>query len=314
MEEAIQKASVLIEALTYIQSFRDKIVVVKLGGSALEDPGCWLSLMQDLVFLEQVRIKPVVVHGGGAAITEALREKGVKTEFINGHRYTDRDTLEVVKEVLSRKINAEIVRKIGELKGQATAMTPFENCPLKATRLAAKDADGAPVDLGLVGTVTRVDTRLIRSFCKREVIPVIAPVARAADAEDDTFYNVNADSAASKIARALKAQKVVFLSDTHGVMADPNDPNSLLSTLNEEQIDTLLKREAISGGMIPKVEACLNALRGGVGKAHIVDGRIRHSLLLEIFTDRGIGTEVVHNVSSPRGCARSDAAEEDSHT
>ena len=290
MEEAIKKAGSLIEALPYIQSFHNKIIVVKFGGSAMDVGGDLSNLLTSLVFMCQVGMRPVLVHGGGPMISAEMKRRGLQPQFVKGRRITDRETLEIAETVLTDVVNRELVESIWKIGGKAVGMHVRQHACLFAEKLFLMDESGEKLDLGFVGKVTSIDTNRVRSFCDAGIIPVIAPLGK--DGDGNTL-NVNADSAASVIAGHLRAEKIVFVADVHGIMADRNDPNSFLSSVNEEQIADLIRRGVITGGMQPKVEACLEALRSGVKKAHIIDGNIPHSLLLEIFTDKGIGTEIV---------------------
>ena len=291
MKDAIEKAGILIEALGYIQSFRNRIVVIKLGGSAMA--GAELTaLLTDVVFMEAVGMRPVLVHGGGPAITRAMKEKGKEPVFVNGRRVTDAETLDIVKDVLIGQINPSIVEEIRTLGGRAQGIHPDSSSSIMARQLVLKDDEGKAYDLGLVGEVSHVRTEVIRDFCEARVVPVVSPLGLA---EDGQVYNINADSVASEVTVALGAEKIVYLSDTHGIYTKPDDETSLASHLSEREIDALVKKGVINKGMLPKVEGCLRAVKAGVGKAHIIDGRIQHSLLLEIFTTRGIGTEIVLN-------------------
>ncbi len=289
MKEAIEKADILIEALGYIQSFRNRIVVIKLGGAAME--GAELTaLLTDVVFMEAVGMRPVLVHGGGPAISKAMKAKGLEPVFVKGRRVTDPATLEIVRDVLIGTINKEIVEKIRSLGARAEGIHPETNSSVQAKQLLMKDEKGESYDLGLVGEVTRVRGDIIRDFCEARVVPVVAPLGVDAKGQ---VYNINGDSVASEVACALGAEKLVYQTDTHGIYTDPNDEGSMASHLSEAQINDLVRRGIITKGMLPKVEGCLNAIKSGVRKAHIIDGRIEHSLLLEIFTSRGIGTEIV---------------------
>jgi acetylglutamate kinase len=289
LKDAIEKAGTLIEALSYIQTFRSRIVVIKLGGAAME--GAELSaLLTDVVFMEAVGMRPVLVHGGGPAISKAMKAKGLEPVFVKGRRVTDPATLDIVKDVLIGVINKDIVERIRALGGRAQGIHPESNSSIFAKQLKMKDDKGETYDLGLVGEVTRVRTDFIRDFCEARVVPVVAPLGTG---EGGQAYNINGDSVASEVASALSAEKIVYLSDTHGIYTDPNDDSSMASHLSEEQITDLVTRGIITKGMLPKVEGCLAAIKSGVRKAHIIDGRIEHSLLLEIFTSRGIGTEIV---------------------
>jgi acetylglutamate kinase len=289
LKEAIQKADILIEALEYIQTFRNRIVVIKLGGAAME--GAELkTLLTDVVFMEAVGMRPVLIHGGGPAISKQMKARGLEPVFVKGRRVTDPATLQIVKDVLIGVINKDIVEQIRALGARAEGIHPESNSSVMAKQLLMKDEKGESYDLGLVGEVTRVRGDIIRDFCEARVVPVVAPLG--VDAKGQT-YNINGDSVASEVAAALGAEKIVYLSDTHGIYTDPNDEGSMASHLSEAEISDLVKRGIITKGMLPKVEGCLGAIKSGVRKAHIIDGRIEHSLLLEIFTSRGIGTEIV---------------------
>jgi len=290
MEDAISKAKVLIEALPYLKSFDDSVFVIKIGGAALAGGGEVSDVIQDIVFLQQVGIKPVLVHGGGPHISEEIKSRGGQPRFVQGFRYTDAETIKIVEEILISQVNVEIVSALSGAGARCEGMhRHFHNC-LMGVKKTMKGPNGEAVDLGLVGDISHVDVEGIRRVCKENVVPVIAPIAAGPTGEP---LNINADSAAAAIAGALKAEKVVFMSDTHGIRLDPKDENSLASALTEAQIKDLIAKGVISGGMLPKVEACLEALNKGVKKAHIIDGRLPHSLLLEIFTDRGVGTMIL---------------------
>jgi acetylglutamate kinase len=286
MQEAITKAAVLIEAMPYIRRFRGKTVVVKLGGSFMDVPEDLEAVCSDIAFMRAVDIDPVVVHGGGKAITRAMEEAGLKARWVSGLRYTGPEELRIVEDVLATDVNHQIVGLLENAGAKAEALTSKTRCALRAERMTG--ADGA--DLGLVGKVTSVDALLLRGLCDLGAIPVIAPIGVGAGGEK---YNCNADEAASAVARALGAEKLVNVSDTHGIRERADDEASLLSHLSEDDALRLLASGVISGGMIPKVQTILDALKGGVKKAHIVSGRVPHSLLLEIYTDRGVGTEIV---------------------
>jgi len=286
MQDAITKAAVLIEAMPYIRRFRGKTVVVKLGGSFMDVPEDLEAVCADIAFMRAVDIDPVVVHGGGKAITRAMEDAGLKARWVNGLRYTGPEELRIVEDVLATDINRQIVGLLEKAGAKAEALTSKTRCALRAERMTG--AGGA--DLGLVGKVTSVDALLLRGLCDLGAIPVIAPIGVGAGGEK---YNCNADEAASAVARAMEAEKLVNVSDTHGIRQRPEDEASLLSHLSEADAQRLLASGVISGGMIPKVQTILEALKGGVKKAHIVSGRVPHSLLLEIYTDRGVGTEIV---------------------
>jgi acetylglutamate kinase len=286
VEQAIAKAAVLIEALPYIRRFRGRIVVVKLGGSFMDVPADLEAVCADIAFMRAVGIRPVVVHGGGKAITRAMEDAGLAARWVQGLRYTGPEELRIVEDVLATDVNRQIADLLEGAGSRAECLTSKTRCPLKAERMTG---DGG-ADLGLVGRVTGVDALLLRGLCDLGTVPVIAPLGVGPDGQK---YNCNADEAASAVARALEAEKLVNVSDTHGIRQRPDDPESLLSHVSEADVKRLLAEGVISGGMIPKVGTMLEALKGGVRKGHIISGRVSHSLLLEIYTDRGVGTEIV---------------------
>ena len=286
MKKIISKAATLIEALPYIQRFRSQIFVVKYGGSFMDspDPEERHRVARDVVFLEAVGINPVVVHGGGKAITRALDEAGVKSEFVHGYRVTDGASAEIVDRVLSREINPEIVKAIQDFGGKARGFAGPDI--FKCRKFSPKD----DVDLGFVGEVADVNVEPLRECIRRSVTPVISPTALG---DDGKVYNCNADIAAAKTAIALRARRLVFMSDVPGLLRDPKNDKSLLRHLAVNEVPKLRKSGVIVEGMIPKVDSALSAIESGVEKVQFVDGRIPHSVLLEIFTDAGVGTEVV---------------------
>src|SRR5882762_7533161 len=286
MEKLISKAATLIEALPYIQRFRSQIFVVKYGGSFMDspDPEERHRVARDVVFLEAVGINPVVVHGGGKAITRALEESGVKSQFVHGYRATDAASAEIVDRVLSREINPEIVGAIQEFGGKART---FAGPEIFRCRKFSPEAD---VDLGFVGEVSEVNIEPLRECIRRSVTPVISPTALG---DDGKIYNCNADIAAAKTAIALKARRLVFMSDVPGLLRHPKKDSSLLTHLAVSEVPKWRKAGVIGEGMIPKVDSAIAAIESGVEKVQFVDGRIPHSVLLEIFTDAGVGTEVV---------------------
>ena len=292
MEEAIAKAGALIEAMEYIRRFRERIVVVKLGGSVLDDTSLQKKLLTDIAFMATVGMRPIIVHGGGKAITRAMKEAGLEPVWVQGRRYTDERTLTIAEHTLVHKINTPICETLTELGCEAMGLHSLGSCALFAEQLRLDGEDGRKLDIGLVGKVVDVNEQLLRKLCYDRTIPVIASVAK-----DKTGgkLNVNADSAAGKVAAEVIAEKLVVVSDTHGILTDMNDPDSWVSSLNEEQIKEMIEAGIITDAMFPKVEACITALEAGVSKAHIIDGRIPHSLLLEIYTDKGIGTQIVKN-------------------
>jgi acetylglutamate kinase len=289
MEEAIAKAETLIEALGYIQRYTGKIVVIKMGGSVMEDKRAMADLLTDVVFMGTVGMRPVIVHGGGKAISEAMEQRGLEVQFVHGQRYTDQRALNVVEHVLCHEINALIVRTIEALGGGAMGLHTLGSCVLFGEKLFLTEGD-RKIDIGFVGRVTGVNVRLIKLLCEAGTIPVIAPMARD---RTGMKLNCNADTAVGEVAGALRAEKLVVVSDTHGIRRDPDDPESFAPTLSEADIRRMIAEGIITGGMLPKVEACLAALGAGVARAHIIDGRFPHSLLLEIFSDRGVGTLIL---------------------
>jgi len=285
VQEAIQKANTLIEAMGWIRQFRGKTTVIKLGGSLLEDEEARQHILLDIIFMETVGMRPVVVHGGGKAITQALAEAGIKAEFIRGRRVTDPATLQIVRKVLAGDLNRQLANEIEQLGGRAINLSPDTTNVLFGEKLITDDG----VDLGAVGHVTRVDRDVIEGLSYTDQVPVIPSMCAGPDGE---LYNVNADTAAMAVAQALGAEKLVFLSDVNGVRRDKDDPSTIIHSLSADEARELIASGVIDSGMIPKVEACLQTLDRGVGKVHIVDGRLRHSLLLEIYTTSGVGTEI----------------------
>jgi acetylglutamate kinase len=290
MEEAIAKAGALIEAMEYIRRFRERIVVVKLGGSVLDDTSLQKKLLTDIAFMATVGMRPIIVHGGGKAITRAMNEAGLEPVWVQGRRYTDERTLTIAEYTLVHKINTPICEMLAELGCEPMGLHSLGSCALFAEQLRLAGENGRKLDVGQVGQVTEVNGQLLRKLCADGTIPVIASVAKD---KAGGKLNVNADSAAGKVAAEVIAEKFVVVSDTHGIRTDLDDPDSWVSSLNEEQIKEMIDAGIITDAMFPKVEACITALDAGVSKAHIIDGRIPHSLLLEIYTDKGIGTQIV---------------------
>jgi len=283
MEEAIKKAEVLIEALPYIKRFHKKIIVIKYGGSILAEEKIRKSVLEDIVFLSFMGLRPVLVHGGGPNISGRMRVEGKKTEFVDGIRVTDEETLVVVEEELE-KLNDLIVNEISELGANAVGLNGEKKKIIQVEKKEAK------IDLGLVGHIIQINTEPILDELKSDTVVVILPMGKG---QDKKAYNVNADEAASSISSALKAEKLVLLTNVKGIMRNPEDPNSFLSTLTTQEAKGLIENNIIQQGMIPKVKACIDALENGVKKTHIIDARTPHGLLLEIFTDTGVGTEIV---------------------
>ncbi len=284
MEKFIEKASVLVEAIPYIHAFRRTVFVIKYGGSILHDQQIRKQVLGDIVFLSCVGIRVVLVHGGGPHISSRLKELGVISQFHDGIRVTDQTTLQIVTEELD-KLNKSIVQEIKELRGDVTGLKGQENIIHVEKKTASKD-------LGFVGTIKNVERKAIEEHIQQGCITVISPMGISTEKQT---HNVNADEVASAIAVSLKAEKLVLLTNVQGVIRDLNDPSSLISSLNVREIEKLIEQKVIQGGMIPKVQAGIEAVVGGVKKAHIVDAKLRHALLLEIFTDQGIGTQIVNS-------------------
>ncbi|MGA2069583.1 MAG: acetylglutamate kinase [Thermoguttaceae bacterium] len=296
MELAIQKADVLIEALTWIRQFRGKVTVIKLGGSVMEDDRAMVHLLLDIVFMETVGMRPVLVHGGGAAITRAMQQAGLEPRFVQGRRYTDDATLAIVERVLAGEVNEQIAQRIQDLGGKAQPLNFRTNNVLVGEPLRLEGPGGESIDLGHVGTVTAVDRATIEHLCYAGIVPVIPSMCLGAEGQK---LNVNADTAATAVARTLQAEKLVYLSDVNGVRRDKQDPDSLVHSLTTDQAEQMIADGTIESGMIPKVQACLETLQHGVRKVHIIDGRLRHSLLLEVYTSKGVGTEIIQNGRAP---------------
>ena len=280
----LEKAEVLIEALPYIQRFNRKIIVVKYGGSAMIDEELKKSVIEDVVLLKLVGFKPIIVHGGGKEISRWVSKVGMETQFVNGLRVTDADTMELAEMVLS-KVNKELVAKVQSLGVKAAGISGKDGGLLTVKK---KYSDGQ--DIGFVGEVTKVDTEIITDLLEKDFLPIVFPVGM--DSEFNT-YNINADDAASAIATALKAEKLAFLSDVEGVRLDPENPESVISELYIPEAKELIDSGIVAGGMLPKIQNCIDALNKGVSRVHIMDGRIPHSLLLEIFTNKGTGTALL---------------------
>jgi acetylglutamate kinase len=290
--DAITKADTLIEALGWIRRFRDKITVIKLGGSFMDDQDALRHVLLDIVFMESVGMRPVVVHGGGKAINRAMEEAGIQARFIQGRRVTDEATLAIVERVLGYETNERLAEMVEKLGGRAMNLNFRTTNVLYGEKLTLPGDDGQPIDLGHVGTVTRVDRSVIENLCYAGQVPVIPSMCIDGQGRK---YNVNADTAATAVAQALGAEKLVFMSDVNGVRRDKNDPESLIHTLTASEARQLIASGAIEAGMIPKVEGCLETLGQGVRQIHIIDGRVRHSLLLEIYTTKGVGTQIVRD-------------------
>ncbi len=284
LQESIGKANVLIEALRYIKEFYGKTIVIKYGGNAMIDEELKENVILDIVLMKYVGMNPVVIHGGGPEISRMMKRVGIESQFVNGLRVTDAETMEIAEMVLGR-INKGIASLINQHGAKAVGLSGKDGSLISAEKLQMD------VDIGFVGNVSKIDPHIIDVLDEKGFIPVISSIGVGSDGQT---YNINADSVAGEIAAALEAEKLMMLTDVRGIMRDQDDPETLISTLKISEIVPLTESGVISGGMLPKVEACTTALRGNVRKTHIIDGRINHSLLLEIFTESGIGTEIVH--------------------
>ncbi|NLU43057.1 MAG: acetylglutamate kinase [Firmicutes bacterium] len=295
MDPVIQKAEVLTEALPYMRTFVGKTFVVKYGGAAMVDPELKKAICKDLVLLKYIGINPVIVHGGGPEISQMMKRMGKEPRFVNGLRVTDEETMEIVEMVLAGKVNKEIVTMLNQNGGKAVGLTGKDANLIVARKRPAEisidrnTGDELKVDLGYVGDIDRVDTALLSHLSSDGYIPVLTSIGVGLDGES---YNINADYVASEVAQALKAEKLIMLTDVEGILENPECESSIISSLSAARAREMIAAGHISGGMIPKVEACIRAIEGGVARAHIIDGRLLHSILLEIFTDRGIGTMV----------------------
>jgi acetylglutamate kinase len=290
MNTPIDKAATLVEALSYIQRFHDKTVVVKVGGSIMDDDEALAAILTDIVFLNYVGMQPILVHGGGKAINDAMDKAGLTPQMIQGRRYTDERTLAIAEHVLCNQINRHIVNFIQAQGCEAMGLHSLSSNVLFAEKTFLQGEGGRRIDLGFVGEVTHVNHRMLDLLVKADAIPCLATIARD---RAGGRLNVNADTAAGAVAAAVKAEKLVVVSDTPGIRTKPDDPTSNVSSLTVSEIDKLVKKGVITRGMLPKVEACVHALKGGVKKAHIIDGRMKHALLLEVYTASGIGTEIL---------------------
>lgn len=298
MQDAIAKADTLIEAMGWIRRFRGKTTVIKLGGSLLEDKEAIQHLLLDVIFMETVGMKPVIVHGGGPSINRAMEQAAITPNWVNGRRVTDQATLAIVEQVLAGEITQYLTDEIERLGGRAVNLNfAGGSNVLQGEKLMLPGEDGSPLDLGFVGQVTQVDRAVIESVAYANQVPVIPSMAIDAQGQK---YNVNADTAAMAVAEALGAEKLIFLSDVNGVRRDKKDPSTIIHSLTADEARNLIRDKVIDAGMIPKIEACLATLSRGVRQVHIVDGRLRHSLLLEIYTTSGIGTEIVQTRTEPK--------------
>ena len=304
-QKAIQKADTLIEALGWIRKFRDTTTVIKLGGSVVEHPDSLRHLLLDIVFMSTLGMRIVVVHGGGKAISRAMDEAGLEPRWVQGRRYTDDATLAIVERVVATELNHDLVAKLEEFGGRAMSLNFLSTNVLFGERLTLDGPNGEPLDLGHVGEVTRVDRLTIDNLAYAGQVPVIPSMAMT---EDGQKLNVNADTAATAVAAAIGAEKLVVLSDIPGVLRDVNDPESLIHSLTASEARRLIADGTIASGMIPKIEGCLETLERGVKKIHIIDGRLRHSLLLEIYTTSGVGTEVTRDTAQASAALPAAAA------
>jgi acetylglutamate kinase len=291
LDVLIQRAQGLVEALPYIRQFRNATIVVKYGGAAMVDPALKEKIIQDIALMATVGMRPVVVHGGGPEVSALMKKLGMTPQFIAGQRVTDAQTLEVAEMVLAGKIGSELTLTLNRAGVPAVGISGKDMGLILARKLYHQEHAEAPMtDIGFVGDVVSIDTRIVNILDQNGVVPVISPIGVD---EDGQGYNINADTVASDIAAALKADKFILLTDQRGILRDRRDDSSLINSLTAAEAERLILEGVIDGGMIPKVRACLDALKCGVTKTHILDGRLPHSLLLEIFTDRGIGTQIV---------------------
>jgi acetylglutamate kinase len=289
MQKVIEKADVLIEALPYIQRFRGDAVVVKFGGSAMEEKSTVDNVLKDIAFMGCVGLRPVLVHGGGKAISQRMKDAGLRPVFVKGLRVTDDDSILLVEQVLNNEVNPEIVKTLEEYGCKARGIHG-EHILSVVKRTGNDPESGEAMDWGYVGEVVNVDVEPIKAYLQAGITPVITPLGLGPDRR---LYNVNGDEAAASIAEKLEARKLVFLSDVPGLLENKDDPMSIMSTLKLSEVEDLIKRGVISGGMLPKIDGAIKALKAGVRKIHIIDAGLPHSLLLEMFTDKGVGTEIV---------------------
>ena len=293
MQQAIEKANTLLEALQWIREFRNKFTVIKLGGSVMTNPVAMSRLLLDVIFMETVGMRPIIVHGGGPTINRAMAEAGIKPVWVQGRRYTDEQTLSIVEKTLGRELNEQLADQITILGGHAEPLNFRTHNVLFGRKLKLFGEDGKLLDLGSVGEVTRIDEDYIRYLVEyKNVIPVIPSMALDDESNAGGKLNVNADSAANIVAQRLHADKLIFLTDINGVRRDKNDPSTLINSLNSKEAQALIDEHVVDAGMIPKLQACIDTVNKGVKQVHIIDGGVRHSLLLEIYTNTGIGTEI----------------------
>jgi len=280
---------VLIEALPYIKKFHDKKILIKYGGHAMVDEEAKSSTARDTVLLKYVGMKPLIVHGGGPEISRSMEKLGKESKFIKGLRVTDEETMEIIEMVLAGKISSDVVSEIIKHDGDAISLSGKDSSLIFAHKKGASKVDEELVDLGLVGEIDKINSDLLEMFLDNDYIPVISPIGIS---DDGTSLNLNADTAAGEVASAINAEKLIILTDVPGVLKDPSDPDSLLNEIHISEVPELIEKGIITGGMIPKIETCINAIENGVKSCHIIDGRKKHSLLLEIFTTNGIGTMI----------------------
>jgi acetylglutamate kinase len=291
MEALAERSRLLLEALPYIHEFRDATIVIKYGGHAMIDEDLKDSVVRDVILMDAVGMKPVIVHGGGPEVSKLMERVGKEPVFVDGLRVTDGETMELTEMVLAGKLRGDLVTRINQAGGRAVGLSGKDAGLIKARKLRSSNKDAA--DIGFVGEITSVEPEILGVLDEHHFIPVISPIGLG---EDGCSYNINADTAAAAVAAALEARKLMLLTDVAGVQSDPEDASTLIPTIQRKEIDDLIANDVITGGMIPKVRACTHALDGGVEKTHIVDGRIPHVILFEIFTDYGIGTQIVGSV------------------
>lgn len=280
------QAGILIEALPYIQKYNGKTVVIKYGGNAMINEELAEAVMSDIIMLSLVGIRVVLVHGGGPDISEMLKKTGKESRFVDGLRCTDEETMDIVQMVLCGRVNKNLVSAINRKGGNAIGLCGLDGSTIQAKKYQAPNGN----DYGLVGEIVRIDPELIQNAIEKGYVPVVSSVAQGVD--EETSYNINADTAASELAVALKAEKLILLTDVKGVLRDPKDDSSLISEMHPEDVPGLVEEGIITGGMIPKVDCCVKALRGGVRRTHILDGRVPHTILIELFSHKGIGTMI----------------------
>jgi len=291
LEELIGRARILVEAMPYINAFRGATIVIKYGGNAMIDEELKRTVIQDIVLMEHVGMRPVVVHGGGPEISALMKKLGMKPRFVEGQRVTDAETLEVVEMVLAGKLNGEIVSRINHAGGHAVGLSGKDGGLIAARKMSVNDTEKCgSADIGFVGEVEEIRPGIISLLAENQFIPVISPLG--VDETGQTF-NINADSVAAEIAASLRAVKLILITDVKGIYRESGDESSILPTIRVSEVEDLIKSGIITGGMIPKVRACVKAIMAGVSKTHVLDGSIPHSLLLELFTDRGIGTQII---------------------